>query len=53
MPLTDDEGVYRFAAQILARGRLYLPTDPDAAFFSHGFVVDDGRTFTLNLRASF
>jgi hypothetical protein len=46
MPLTDDEGVYRFAAQILAQGRLYLPTDPDADFLSHGFVIDDGRTFT-------
>lgn len=46
MPLTDDEGAYRFAAQILAQGRLYLPTDPDAAFFRHVFVIDDGRTFT-------
>jgi hypothetical protein len=46
MPLTDDEVAYRFAAQILGEGRLYLPSDPDRAFFDHVFLVNDGRTYT-------
>lgn len=45
MPLTDDEAAYRFAAQILARGRLYLPSDLDREFFDHVFVVNDDRVF--------
>ncbi len=46
MPITDDEGAYRLAAQILAKGRLFLPSDPDKDFFDHVLVVNDGRTFT-------
>jgi hypothetical protein len=46
MPLTDDEYAYRFAAQILAEGRLALPASPDEAFRGHVFVVNEGRTFT-------
>lgn len=46
IPLVDDEGVYRFAAQILAQGRFYLPGDPDPDFFTHPFVVQGDRIFT-------
>lgn len=46
MPLTDDENVYRFATQILAEGRLFLPSDPDKDFFDHLFLINDGRTYT-------
>lgn len=44
--LVDDEGVYRFAAQILAKGHLYLPGNPDPAFFEHNFVVNGDKVFT-------
>lgn len=46
MPLTDDENVYRVAAQILAEGRLYLPVDQDKDFFVHTFLVNDGKYYT-------
>lgn len=45
-PLVDDEGVYRFSAQILAQGRLYLPGDPDRAFFEHTLVVNGDKVFS-------
>lgn len=45
MPLTDDEAAYRLGAQILARGQLYLPPDPDQHFFDHVFVVNEDRVF--------
>jgi hypothetical protein len=46
MPLTDDETAYRFASEILAKGRLYLAPDPDKDFFDHLFVVNEGRVYT-------
>lgn len=46
MPLVDDEKVYRFAAQILATGRLDLPGNPDPFFFEHPFIVHGDKVFT-------
>lgn len=46
MPLTDDETAYRFATQILSKGRLYLTPDPDKDFFDHLFVVNEGKVYT-------
>ena len=45
-PITDDEGAYRFAAQILAKGKLYLPSDPDKDFFDHVFLINNGRFYS-------
>jgi hypothetical protein len=45
-PTTDDESAYRLAAQILASGRLYLPSPPDKLFFDNLFLVNDGKLFT-------
>lgn len=44
-PLTDDEGLYRFSAELLLSGRLSAPSHPLKLFFDHGFLVNDGRMF--------
>jgi hypothetical protein len=41
--LTDDEAAYRFAAQLLASGRLWVDSPPMKLFFDHGFLLNDGR----------
>ena len=46
MPLTDDENAYRFAAAILAEGRLFFDSPPMKLFFDNLFLVNDGRIFT-------
>jgi hypothetical protein len=46
MPLTDDEGCYRFSAQLLASGRLYAPSPPMKLFFDRVFVINDGHFYT-------
>jgi hypothetical protein len=45
-PVTDDESVYRFSAQLLASGRLTAPSHPLKLFFDHAFMVNDGRMFS-------
>jgi hypothetical protein len=46
MPLADDEAAYRYSAQILGEGRLWLPSDPDKDFFDRLFLVNDGKQYT-------
>ena len=43
--MTDDEPVYRFAAELLASGRLTVPSEPDRLFFDRAFMVNDGRYY--------
>ena len=45
-PTTDDESAYRLAAQLLASGRLYMPSPPGKEFFDNIFLVNDGKLFT-------
>lgn len=42
-PLTDDEGTYRFIAQLLAQGRLWIPSYPHREFYDRIFMINDGR----------
>ncbi len=44
-PLTDDEGAYRFMAQVLATGRLAIESHPMKAFFDRIFMINDGRFY--------
>ncbi len=45
--VTDDENVYHFQARLLASGRLYTRSMPEAvrAFFDNQFIVNNGRWF--------
>jgi hypothetical protein len=47
--VTDDENVYHFQARLLASGRLYAPSTPEAvrAFFDNQYIVNNGRWFGL------
>jgi hypothetical protein len=44
-PLTDDESAYRFMAEVLATGRLWVPSHPLKTFFDRVFMVNDGRFY--------
>ncbi len=44
--VADDESVYRFSAELLASGRLTVPSHPLKLFFDHAFIVNDGRMFS-------
>lgn len=44
--LVDDENAYRFAAAILAEGRLFLDSPPMKLFFDNPFLINDGRLYT-------
>ncbi len=46
-PLTDDEGAYRFAAQLLASGRLWVPSPELKLFFDQNFMINDGRLYPV------
>ena len=43
--LTDDESAYRFAAQLLAGGHLYVPSPPGKLFFDRAFMINDGHFY--------
>jgi hypothetical protein len=47
--ITDDENVYGFMARLLAQGRLYATSPPEAvrAFFDNQFVVNEGRWYGI------
>lgn len=45
-PLTDDEAVYRFSANLIASGKLTAPSHPMKLFFDHAFIVNDGRMYS-------
>ncbi len=44
-PLTDDESAYRFAARLLASGRLTILAPPMKIFFDHTLVINDARMY--------
>jgi len=48
-PVTDDENVYLFQAELLTRGRLFAESLPSAVrgFFDNQFIINDGRWFGL------
>lgn len=46
-PLADDESAYRFAAQLLASGRLWVASPPMKLFFDQNFIINDGRLYTV------
>lgn len=46
-PLADDESAYRFAAQLLASGRLSVPSPPLKLFFDQNFMINDGRLYPV------
>jgi hypothetical protein len=46
-PLTDDESAYRFAAQLLASGRLWVPSPKLKLFFDQNFMINDGRLYPV------
>jgi hypothetical protein len=43
--LTDDESAYRFMAELLASGRLSVPSHPLKAFFDRAFMINDGTLY--------
>jgi len=45
MPLTDDEGAYRFMAEVLARGRLWADSPPLKIFFDRSMMINDGKLY--------
>ncbi len=44
-PLTDDEGAYRFMAELLASGRLRAMSPPLKLFFDQVFMINDGHLY--------
>lgn len=43
VPLTTDESLYRFSAQVLSMGRLTAPSPPDPIFWEQSYMrVEDG-----------
>ncbi len=46
-PLADDESAYRFAAELLASGRLWAPSPPLKIFFDQNFMINDGRLYPV------
>ncbi len=46
-PIADDESAYRFAAQLLASGRLSVPSPPLKIFFDQNFMINDGRLYPV------
>lgn len=45
-PLSDDESAYQFSAELLAQGRLSVPSPPEKLFFDRQFMVNDGRFYS-------
>jgi hypothetical protein len=43
--LTDDESAYRFMAEVLATGRLWVASHPMKAFFDRVFMINDGKFY--------
>jgi hypothetical protein len=46
-PLADDESAYRFAAQLLASGRLWVSSPELKLFFDQNFMINDGRLYPV------
>ncbi len=46
-PLADDESAYRFAAELLASGRLSVASPKLKLFFDQNFMINDGRLYPV------
>jgi hypothetical protein len=46
-PLADDDAAYRFAAELLASGRLWVSSPPMKLFFDQNFMINDGRLYPV------
>ena len=46
-PLTDDESAYRFAAELIASGRLWVVSPQPKIFFDQNFMINDGRLYPM------
>jgi hypothetical protein len=46
-PLADDESAYRFAAELLASGRLWVASPQLKLFFDQNFMINDGRLYPV------
>lgn len=44
-PVADDEGAYRFGAELLATGRLWVDSPALKLFFDQNFMINDGRLY--------
>ncbi|HEX7880774.1 MAG TPA: glycosyltransferase family 39 protein [Candidatus Eisenbacteria bacterium] len=44
-PVTDDERVYLFQADLLSRGHLYLESQPLREFYDNVFIVNNGKWY--------
>lgn len=44
-PLTDDERVYLFQADLLSRGRLFLDSQPLREFFDNVSIINNGKWY--------
>lgn len=44
--ITDDESAYRFAAECLASGRLYVESPPMKLFFDNAWMINDGKFYS-------
>jgi hypothetical protein len=44
-PVTDDEAAYLFEAQLIASGRLWVPSPTMPVFFDNVFIVNDGKMY--------
>ena len=45
LPITDDEAAYRFMAQVLARGQVFVDSPPLKLFFDNRFLINDGKLY--------
>lgn len=45
-PITDDESLYRFSAELLLQGRVTAESHPWRLFFEHAFMVNDGSMYS-------
>ncbi len=43
--VTDDESCYRFGAELVASGRLRVPSPPMKLFFDRTFMINDGHLY--------
>lgn len=46
-PLADDESAYRFAAELLASGRLWVSSPLMKEFVDQNFMINDGRLYPV------
>jgi hypothetical protein len=45
--IVDDELIYRFEAELIARGHLTMPSPPLKLFFDQSYLINDGRMYGM------